>query len=135
MLERLRTVEVARRLPELAGGQFVQASRRVRVPADEKDQSGRLGFGFARPCSHFSSVRSLIRSLRANTAREQRSFLRVSRRNFESTLGSGATSTLQVRKVSLPSRWLFIVATPAISSPKMSRFAIIVSSAWWALRG
>jgi hypothetical protein len=64
--------------------------------------------GFARPRSHFSSVLSLIRSLRANTAREQRSFLRVSRRSFESTLGSGATSTLQVRKVSLPSWWFFI---------------------------
>src|SRR5260370_39850328 len=52
------------------------------------------GFGLARPCSHFSSVLTLIRSFRAQTAREHRIRFRVSRMNLEFTAGSGASSTL-----------------------------------------
>ena len=43
------------------------------------------GLGLALPYSHFSRVLSLIRSLLAKTAREQRNLLRVSRITFEST--------------------------------------------------
>ncbi len=57
----------------------------------KRTRAAAWGFGLARPCSHFSRVRSLIRSLRAKTAREHRSLLGVSRINLESTLGSGAT--------------------------------------------
>ena len=73
-----------------------QPFERVRIFANQQHQGGglRIGFSAARPCSHFSRVLSLIRSLRAKTAREQRSFLRVSRMSFESTLGSGAGSIL-----------------------------------------
>jgi len=67
-----------------------------------------------------------MRSLRAKTAREQRSFFRVSRMSFESTLGSGEASTLWVRNVILPARWPFIAATPSINSPKMSLFTIAI---------
>lgn len=73
------------------------ASRRASVLGylrTKRTSAAAWGFGFARPCSHFSSVLSLIRNLRANTAREHPSFFRVSRRSLESTFGSGATFTL-----------------------------------------
>jgi len=59
----------------------------------KRTSAAACGVDLARPCSHFSKVRSLIRSLRAKTAREQRNLFRVSRINFESTLGSGAALT------------------------------------------
>src|SRR6266849_707934 len=52
------------------------------------------GFGLSRPCSHFSSVLTLIRSFRAKTAREHRIRFRVSRMNLEFTAGRGLSSTL-----------------------------------------
>ncbi len=45
------------------------------------------GFGLARPCSHFSSVLTLIRSFRAETARERRRW-----RIFAQGLQSDASS-------------------------------------------
>ena len=72
------------------------SSNRASVSGYRRTRSTRAaacGFGLARPCSHFSSVLSLMRSLRAKTAREHRSFFRVSRISFESTFGSGAAST------------------------------------------
>src|SRR5260370_14976174 len=59
------------------------------------------GFGLALPCSHFSSVLSLIRSFLANTAREHRIPFRVSRMNSESTAGSGVISSILTAEESL----------------------------------
>src|SRR5579862_6644429 len=72
-------------------------SKRSRVSGNlrtSRTKAAACGLGLARPCSHFSSVRRLIRNLRAKTAREQRSLFRVSRISLEFTVGSGDGSTL-----------------------------------------
>jgi hypothetical protein len=70
-------------------------SRRSRVSGylrTSRTSAAAWGLGLARPCSHFSSVLSLIRNFRAKTAREQCNLFRVSRINFESTFGIGSRS-------------------------------------------
>lgn len=67
----------------------VQALESVGIFADQEDQRG--GLGVLVPIFEGSFM---MRSLRAKTAPEQLSFLRVSQISFESTLGRGAGSTL-----------------------------------------
>jgi hypothetical protein len=67
-----------------------------------RTKAAACGFGLARPCSHFSKVLSLIRSFRANTAREHPIRFRVSRINFESTSGSAGHFHLIAPQRQLP---------------------------------
>jgi hypothetical protein len=58
-------------------------------------------FGLARPCSHFSRVRSFMNNRRAKSALEHSSFSRVSRMNCASTSGSAFWMPAQARSISL----------------------------------
>lgn len=83
------------------------------------------------PCSHFSTVRGLTRSMLAHTERETLNFSRTATKN--SAPGDSlisAAGTLCVRRVSLASRCSFIAPTPSISSAKRFRlpaFCLVIS--------
>ena len=74
------------------------------------------------PCSHFSTVRGLTRSMLAHTERETLNFSRAATKN--SAPGDSlipAAGTLCVRRVILLSRCSFMAPTPSISSAKRFR--------------
>jgi len=104
-----------------------RAGQRVRIFSHQKDESRRCGFGL-RACSHFSSVLSLIRSLRRTRSGTAQLLARVAEK-FGIHFGEGRHIDLVAAQCERALPVFFIAATPSISSPKMFLFPITLSSA------